>query len=161
MSNWVGHHLSRWRCFVRGNFSLLLSGSSRSISYEIVRGHRQVSCKFCNKFSVNFLTRMIIFSDTRLARRVPRDIKERGRDLDQVLKSYMLFVKPAFEEFCSPTKKYADVSAFISFIFIFVTWTHGSYFVSYIPPLRFLPSLFFLISRFNNSVPGNHPERRG
>nr|CAD7446725.1 unnamed protein product [Timema bartmani] len=48
-------------------------------------------------------------SDTRLARRVPRDIKNRGRDLDQVLNQYMNFVKPAFEEFCSPTKKYADV----------------------------------------------------
>lgn len=48
-------------------------------------------------------------SDTRLARRVPRDINERGRDLDQVLNAYMVFVKPAFEEFCSPTKKFADV----------------------------------------------------
>ncbi|XP_037922247.1 uridine-cytidine kinase isoform X2 [Hermetia illucens] len=48
-------------------------------------------------------------SDTRLARRVPRDINERGRDLDQVLTQYMTFVKPAFEEFCSPTKKFADV----------------------------------------------------
>ncbi|KAL1490912.1 hypothetical protein ABEB36_011585 [Hypothenemus hampei] len=48
-------------------------------------------------------------SDTRLARRVPRDIKERGRDLDQVLNQYMNFVKPAFEEFCFPTKKFADV----------------------------------------------------
>ncbi|XP_066906594.1 uridine-cytidine kinase isoform X1 [Halyomorpha halys] len=48
-------------------------------------------------------------SDTRLARRVPRDINERGRDLDQVLNQYMRFVKPAFEEFCLPTKKHADV----------------------------------------------------
>ncbi|KXJ79169.1 hypothetical protein RP20_CCG002047 [Aedes albopictus] len=48
-------------------------------------------------------------SDTRLARRVPRDINERGRDLEQVLNAYMVFVKPAFEEFCSPTKKFADV----------------------------------------------------
>lgn len=48
-------------------------------------------------------------SDTRLARRVPRDINERGRDLDQVLNQYMNFVKPAFEEFCFPTKKFADV----------------------------------------------------
>lgn len=48
-------------------------------------------------------------SDTRLARRVPRDIKERGRDLDHVLTQYMTFVKPAFDEFCSPTKKFADV----------------------------------------------------
>jgi len=44
-------------------------------------------------------------SDTRLARRVPRDIKERGRDLDHVLTHYMNFVKPAFEDFCLPTKK--------------------------------------------------------
>lgn len=43
-------------------------------------------------------------SDTRLARRVPRDINERGRDLDQVLTAYMTFVKPAFEEFCSPVR---------------------------------------------------------
>lgn len=43
-------------------------------------------------------------SDTRLARRVPRDINERGRDLDTVLNQYMMFVKPAFEEFCSPVR---------------------------------------------------------
>ncbi|XP_051153330.1 uridine-cytidine kinase isoform X2 [Leptopilina boulardi] len=48
-------------------------------------------------------------SDTRLARRVPRDIKERGRDLEFVLNQYMNYVKPAFEEFCLPTKKFADV----------------------------------------------------
>ncbi|XP_065916260.1 uridine-cytidine kinase 2-like [Dysidea avara] len=48
-------------------------------------------------------------SDTRLARRVLRDINERGRELEQVLTQYTQFVKPAFEEFCLPTKKYADV----------------------------------------------------
>jgi len=47
--------------------------------------------------------------DTRLARRVMRDIKERGRDLDHVLVQYTTLVKPAFEEFCIPTKKFADV----------------------------------------------------
>ncbi|KAL3200050.1 hypothetical protein MRX96_001261 [Rhipicephalus microplus] len=47
--------------------------------------------------------------DTRLARRVLRDVKERGRDLEKVLHQYTNFVKPAFEEFCLPTKKYADV----------------------------------------------------
>lgn len=45
-------------------------------------------------------------SDTRLARRVPRDILQRGRDLDSVLNQYMSFVKPAFEEFCFPVSKY-------------------------------------------------------
>ncbi|XP_011406314.1 PREDICTED: uridine-cytidine kinase 2-like [Amphimedon queenslandica] len=48
-------------------------------------------------------------SDTRLARRVLRDIQERGRTLESVLDQYTVFVKPAFEEFTLPTKKYADV----------------------------------------------------
>jgi len=48
-------------------------------------------------------------ADTRLARRVLRDISERGRDLEHVLHQYTTLVKPAFEEFCIPTKKYADV----------------------------------------------------
>ena len=42
-------------------------------------------------------------------RRVLRDISERGRDLENVLHQYTTLVKPAFEEFCIPTKKYADV----------------------------------------------------
>merc|ERR1712223_931923 len=48
-------------------------------------------------------------ADTRLARRVLRDIEERGRDLENVLFQYTNLVKPAFEEFCLPTKKHADV----------------------------------------------------
>ena len=42
-------------------------------------------------------------------RRVLRDTEEHGRDLDDVLRQYTTLVKPAFEEFCIPTKKYADV----------------------------------------------------
>lgn len=48
-------------------------------------------------------------ADTRLARRVARDVQERGRDLENILNQYTTLVKPAFEEFCLPTKKYADV----------------------------------------------------
>lgn len=48
-------------------------------------------------------------SDTRLARRVLKDTQEHGRHLDTVLSTYTAVVKPAFEEFCLPTKKYADV----------------------------------------------------
>nr|XP_027195796.1 uridine-cytidine kinase 2-B-like isoform X2 [Dermatophagoides pteronyssinus] len=47
--------------------------------------------------------------DTRLSRRVMRDVKERNRDLSSVLAQYLKFVKPSFEEFCLPTKKYADI----------------------------------------------------
>lgn len=48
-------------------------------------------------------------ADTRLSRRVMRDITERGRTLQGVLHQYETFVKPAFEEYILPTKKYADV----------------------------------------------------
>ncbi|XP_015685964.1 uridine-cytidine kinase 2 [Protobothrops mucrosquamatus] len=47
--------------------------------------------------------------DTRLSHRVLRDISKRVRDLEQTLSQYITFVKPDFEEFCLPTKKYADV----------------------------------------------------
>jgi len=33
---------------------------------------------------------------------VLRDMKEFGRDLDQILRQYTTYVKPAFEEFCLP-----------------------------------------------------------
>ncbi|KAF6019425.1 hypothetical protein EB796_022272 [Bugula neritina] len=48
-------------------------------------------------------------ADTRLARRVRRDTAERGRSLDTILNQYTSTVKPAFEEFCLPSKKFADV----------------------------------------------------
>jgi uridine kinase len=48
-------------------------------------------------------------ADTRLARRVLRDMKEHGRNLEHVLAGYTNYVKPSFEDFCLPTKKYADV----------------------------------------------------
>ncbi len=48
-------------------------------------------------------------ADTRLARRLRRDIVERGRDVLQVLNQYERTVKPSFESHIAPTKKYADV----------------------------------------------------
>ncbi|KAI8907918.1 uridine kinase [Gorgonomyces haynaldii] len=47
--------------------------------------------------------------DVRLARRLRRDIAERGRDVQGVLDQYHRFVKPSFEEFIYPTAKYSDV----------------------------------------------------
>ncbi|MGE5329088.1 MAG: uridine kinase [Deltaproteobacteria bacterium] len=56
---------------------------------------------------------MKIFVDTdadiRLLRRIIRDLKERGRDLDSVINQYMTTVKPMHEEFIEPSKKVADV----------------------------------------------------
>ncbi|KJE95235.1 uridine-cytidine kinase 1 [Capsaspora owczarzaki ATCC 30864] len=48
-------------------------------------------------------------ADTRLSRRVLRDIAERNRQVESVLRQYLAFVKPAFDEYILPTKKYADV----------------------------------------------------
>lgn len=48
-------------------------------------------------------------SDVRLARRLQRDIAERGRDLDGVLKQYEKFVKPAFLQYIEPTMQFADI----------------------------------------------------
>uniref|UniRef100_A0A1A8ADU9 uridine/cytidine kinase n=1 Tax=Nothobranchius furzeri TaxID=105023 RepID=A0A1A8ADU9_NOTFU len=53
--------------------------------------------------------------DTRLSRRVLRDINERGRDLDQVLSQYITFVKPAFEEFCLPAEDNETFKTMVQF----------------------------------------------
>ncbi|XP_008230499.1 PREDICTED: uridine kinase-like protein 5 [Prunus mume] len=48
-------------------------------------------------------------SDVRLSRRIQRDTVERGRNIENVLDQYARFVKPSFEEFILPSKKYADI----------------------------------------------------
>lgn len=48
-------------------------------------------------------------SDERLIRRIRRDIKERGRDIDEVLDRYQNTLKPMHEQFIEPTKNFADI----------------------------------------------------
>jgi uridine kinase len=48
-------------------------------------------------------------TDERLIRRVRRDIKERGRDIDEVLNRYQDTLKPMHQQFIEPTKNYADL----------------------------------------------------
>ena len=48
-------------------------------------------------------------ADLRLMRRLQRDIKERGRDLDSVLEQYKATVRPMHNEFVEPSKRWADV----------------------------------------------------
>ncbi len=48
-------------------------------------------------------------SDIRFARRLVRDIHERGRDIDSVVTQYLNTVKPMHEAFVEPTKRYADI----------------------------------------------------
>ncbi len=48
-------------------------------------------------------------SDIRFIRRLERDIKERGRTIDSVIKQYTQTVKPMHDAYVEPTKKYADI----------------------------------------------------
>jgi uridine kinase len=48
-------------------------------------------------------------ADERLIRRVRRDIKERGRDIDEVLDRYKDTLKPMHHQFIEPTKNFADI----------------------------------------------------
>ncbi|XP_037941766.1 uridine-cytidine kinase-like 1 [Teleopsis dalmanni] len=56
---------------------------------------------------------MKIFVDTdadiRLARRLKRDISQRGRDLKGVLKQYLTMVKPSYANYIAPTMVHADI----------------------------------------------------
>jgi uridine kinase len=45
----------------------------------------------------------------RFIRRLQRDIAERGRTTDSVVKQYMATVRPMHLDFVEPSKRYADV----------------------------------------------------
>jgi uridine kinase len=48
-------------------------------------------------------------SDLRLIRRLERDISERGRTTEAVIRQYLATVRPMHMEFVEPSKRYADV----------------------------------------------------
>jgi uridine kinase len=48
-------------------------------------------------------------ADVRLMRRLRRDLRERGRELDDVLRQYTETVRPMHLEFVEPSKRWADV----------------------------------------------------
>lgn len=47
--------------------------------------------------------------DIRFIRRLERDMKERGCSLDSVINQYLSTVKPMYNQFIEPTKRYADI----------------------------------------------------
>lgn len=57
----------------------------------------------------DFLVFVDADNDTRLERRIMRDINERGRDLESIFKQYKKFVKPMFNKYILPVKKYVDI----------------------------------------------------
>lgn len=48
-------------------------------------------------------------ADVRILRRIDRDIKERGRDLESVINQYLTVVRPMHMQFIEPSKRYADI----------------------------------------------------
>jgi len=48
-------------------------------------------------------------ADVRIIRRLVRDVKERGRDMDSVINQYLNTVKIMHEEFVEPSKRNADI----------------------------------------------------
>ena len=48
-------------------------------------------------------------ADTRLIRRLRRDMNKRGRPLEEILEQYLSTVQPMHLEFVEPSKRYADV----------------------------------------------------
>ena len=45
----------------------------------------------------------------RFIRRLQRDVNERGRTVESVIKQYLETVRPMHEQFVEPSKRYADV----------------------------------------------------
>lgn len=47
--------------------------------------------------------------DLRIIRRITRDMKERDRSLQSIINQYVKTVKPMYNQFIEPTKRYADI----------------------------------------------------
>ncbi|KAJ0101217.1 hypothetical protein Patl1_03780 [Pistacia atlantica] len=79
---------------------------------EVIQKNEWILHRFMVLLSWAITSHCKIFSadaDVRLARRIRRDTVEKGRDIATVLDQYSKFVKPAFDDFILPTKKYADI----------------------------------------------------
>ncbi len=48
-------------------------------------------------------------ADVRLVRRIERDVKERGRAIETILRQYQATVRPMHLQFVEPSKRYADL----------------------------------------------------
>ncbi len=48
-------------------------------------------------------------ADIRFIRRLKRDIAQRGRSMDEVISQYLNTVKPMYDAYVAPTKRYADI----------------------------------------------------
>lgn len=99
--NYAQNELNRLKKLYLAWFSLCV----RNLSFSL-------TCSPYFMFSCQLLDMKIFVdtdSDIRLVRRLRRDITERGRDIEGVIKQYNKFVKPAFEQYIEPTMRLADI----------------------------------------------------
>ena len=92
------------------------STDSRTSQTFTIQPHRVILVEGILIFTEAALRKMFdvkIFVDTdadlRFIRRLERDIMERGRMTESVIKQYLLTVRPMHLEFVEPSKRYADV----------------------------------------------------
>ncbi|MEQ2240587.1 Uridine-cytidine kinase-like 1 [Ilyodon furcidens] len=92
------------------------TGHSRRKEWKTVYGANVVIFEgilaFANKELLKLLDMKVFVdtdSDIRLIRRLKRDVSQRGRDINGIIKQYNKFVKPAFEQYIEPTVQVADI----------------------------------------------------
>ncbi|KAF8917422.1 armadillo/beta-catenin/plakoglobin [Mucidula mucida] len=86
-----------------------LYGASVIITlYDLKVGIIVKRLRFCSALNVKQVF-VQCDSDLMLARRITRDVKERGRDVDGILEQYLRYVKPAYDHFVLPTSAHADI----------------------------------------------------
>lgn len=88
----------------------------RMKEYEIIKPQRIIILEGIFALFYEEIRRLMdikIYVDTdpdiRLIRRILRDIKDRGRTLDSVVKQYTEVVRPMHIQFVEPTKRFADI----------------------------------------------------
>jgi uridine kinase len=89
---------------------------TRSAESRVVSGHKIIVLEgimvlYDNELRDLMDIRIYIETDPdiRFIRRLKRDIKQRGRLVESVIKQYMETVRPMHEQFIAPTKQYADI----------------------------------------------------
>ena len=89
---------------------------NRSDEFEVVKPSKVIILEGILALydeEIRELSDLLIFveseADIRFIRRLKRDIEERGRTVDGVIEQYLKTVKPMFEAYVLPTKRYADI----------------------------------------------------
>lgn len=106
---------------------LLNNKSINKPIYDFVIQTRSEKCEIVNPAKVIILDGILVLEDSRirdladikvfvecdedirLIRRIRRDMIERGRSFDGIIKQYLTTVKPMYHSFVSPSKRYADI----------------------------------------------------